>query len=148
MLSSKLALGLTTMLAVGAVPAPAYAQTSSGGATIDIDNCNTKTSRNAGGFTWAYCPVVVQAPLGQNVTVQYSENLALFNPHTNGTWHNRSGTLAFNGGGQQTLNIAFAFKGKKTRSQVAKTLKVTLSNPSGATIVDGTATANPPGVSS
>jgi hypothetical protein len=140
---TRIIVGLLVTLAVGAVAGAALAQTNSSGGTIDIDNCTIKTSRNAGGFTWAYCPVVVQAPAGQNVTVRYSENLALFNPHTNGTWHAKSGTLAFNGGGNQLLNIAFAFKGKKKTSQVASTLKVTLSNPIGATIVDATATANP-----
>jgi hypothetical protein len=59
----------------------------------------------------------------------------------NETWHPKSGTLAFNGGGDQMLNIAFAFKGKRTPAQIAKTVKVTLSNATGARLVDATATS-------
>lgn len=132
--------GVVAALAVAALVAPSSAQSPAG--TIDIDNCNVKTSPNAGGFTWAYCPIVVRSAAGQDVSVRYRVNLATYKPVAAASYGAQSGTLKFTGGGEQLQNVKFAFK-KRTVAQVVSKLKVTLSNPSGATIVDGTATANP-----
>jgi hypothetical protein len=142
-MNRTLTTAVATALLVGAVASPALAQSPSLGqsptATIDIDHCHVKTSRNAGGFTWAYCPIVVNAPGTGLVSVHYRSNLATFKPPTNGTWSAQSGTLKFTGGGDQLLNVALAFK-KLTPAQVTSRLKVTLSNATGATIGDGSAT--------
>jgi hypothetical protein len=137
----------TALIAVpAAVPAAASAQApasaSGSGATIHINNCTVKRSRNAGGFTYASCAIVSTAPDGQDVSVTYKSNLATFIPSVGGTWSPQSKKLAFSGGGTQTLNIKLAFK-KLTVAQVTSKLKVTLSNPTGTTITDGTATAKP-----
>ena len=29
---------------------------------FDIDQCTVNSSRNAGGFTWVYCPIVLDNP--------------------------------------------------------------------------------------
>ena len=57
------------------------------------------------------------------------------------SYRSQSGTLAFTGGGEQTLNVKLAFK-RLTVAQVVRRLMVTLSNPTGATILDAAATAN------
>ena len=135
--------GIAASLVVGLLgpPAATLAQSTTQG-TIDIDDCNVKSSRNAGGFTWAYCPIVVQAPAGRLVSVRYHVNLATYKPVGGASYRSGSGTLTFSGGGDQLLNVKFAFRGRSVE-QVVQKLKVTLSNPIGATLVDATASANP-----
>jgi hypothetical protein len=142
-MNSKVLTTVTAALVAGAgvAHAPAVAVAQGPASAIDIDNCNVKSSRNAGGFTWAYCPIVVQAPAGQTVGVRYRVNLSTYKPVSGASYRARSGTLAFTGGGEQTLNVKFAFK-RLTVAQVVRRLKVTLSSPTGATILDATATAN------
>jgi len=136
----------TRLLCVGAtlmacaVAAPAWAQTTPSGPTFDIDQCTVKVSRNAGGFTWAYCPVVLDNPTNGNVSVRYRSNLTPFNPRTGSDWNKKTGTIRL-GQGASLQNVKFAFR-TLSASQVVKRLKVTLSDPTGgATITDATATA-------
>jgi hypothetical protein len=125
---------------VAPAPAPSSAAVSPT-ATVAIDNCTVRVSRNAGGFTYAYCSIVTQAPAGQAVSVRYRSNLATYKPAVpNGTYSPQSKTVVFSGGGDQILTIKIAFK-KLTAAQVRSQLKVTLSDVTGATITDGTATA-------
>jgi hypothetical protein len=129
------------VLAAGAVavPSSALAQTPApAAATIHIDNCHVKQSRNAGGFTWAYCAIVADAPAGQNISVKWSSNLATYIPVKGGDWDARTGTMTLGGDSFQSIKIAFK---KLTVAQVTSRLKVTLSGVTGGTISDGTATA-------
>jgi hypothetical protein len=128
------------LLAACAVAAPASAQTTPSGPTFDIDQCTVKVSRNAGGFTWAYCPVVLDNPGNGNVSVKYRANLTPFDPGTGSDWSKKTGTIRL-GEGASLQSVKFAFRGLSA-SQVVKRLKVTLTDPSGgATITDATATA-------
>jgi hypothetical protein len=121
--------------------APSSAASTSPAATVAIDDCTVRVSRNAGGFTYAYCAIVAQSPAGQAVAVHYRSNLATFKPAVpNGTYSPQSKTVAFSGGGDQIQTIKLAFKGL-TAAQVRSRLKVTLSGATGATITDATATA-------
>jgi hypothetical protein len=145
---------LAAALSAGAVAAPAQAQAplvspapapsstaAASAATVAIDDCTVRVSRNAGGFTYAYCSIVAQAPAGQAVSVHYRSNLATYKPAVpNGTYSPQSKSVAFAGGGDQIQTIKLAFK-KLTAAQVRSRLKVTLSDASGATITDATATA-------
>jgi hypothetical protein len=147
---------LGAVLLTGAVAGPAQAQApliapapapssaaATPAATVAIDDCTVRVSRNAGGFTYAYCSIVAQAPAGQAVSVRYRSNLATYKPAVpNGTYSPQAKTVAFAGGGDQIQTIKLAFK-KLTAAQVRGRLKVTLSNASGATITDATATATP-----
>jgi hypothetical protein len=122
-------------------PAPSSAASTSHAATVAIDDCTVRVSRNAGGFTYAYCAIVAQSPAGQAVTVHYRSNLATFKPAVpNGTFSPQSKTVAFSGGGDQIQTIKLAFKGL-TAAQVRSRLKVTLSGATGATITNATAKA-------
>lgn len=128
------------LLVACAVAAPAWAQTTPSGPTFDIDQCTVKVSRNAGGFTWAYCPIVLDNPTNGNASVKYRSNLTPFDPGTGSDWSKKSGTVRL-GEGASLQNVKFAFRGMSA-SQVVTRLKVTLSNPTGgATITDATATA-------
>jgi hypothetical protein len=126
---------------IAPAPAPSSAASTSPAATVAIDDCTVRVSRNAGGFTYAYCSIVAQSPAGQAVTVHYRSNLATFKPAVpNGTFSPQSKTVAFSGGGDQIQTIKLAYK-KLTAAQVRSRLKVTLSGATGATITDATATA-------
>jgi hypothetical protein len=125
---------------VSPAPAPSSAAASPA-ATVTIDPCTVRHSRNAGGFTYAYCSIVTQAPAGQAVSARYRSNLATFKPAVpNGTYSPQSKTVAFSGGGDQIQSIKLAFE-KLTVAQVTSRRKVTLSDASGATIANATATA-------
>jgi hypothetical protein len=133
-------LSLGALLVACAVAVPASAQTTPSGPTFDIDQCTVKLSRNAGGFTWAYCPIVLDNPATGNVSVTYSSNLTPFAPGTGSDWSKKTGTIRL-GEGASLQSVKFAFR-RLSASQVVKRLKVTLSNPTGgATITDATATA-------
>jgi hypothetical protein len=148
---------LSAALLAGAVAGPAAAQTPivspaptpssaapSPAATVTIDRCTVRHSRNAGGFTYAYCSIVTQAPAGQTVSVRYRSNLATYTPNVaNGDYDPQSKTVGFAGGGDQIQAIKLAFR-KLTVAQVTSRLTVTLSNASGATITNATATATAP----
>jgi hypothetical protein len=144
---------LSAALLTAAVAVPAQAQeplaspapTSSSAAaaptaTVAIDDCTVRVSRNAGGFTYAYCSIVAQSPAGQAVTVRYRSNLATFKPAVpNGTYSPQTKTVSFAGGDEiQTIKLAFP---KLTAAQVRNRLKVTLSGATGASITDASATA-------
>ncbi len=123
-------------------PAPSSAAATPAAATVTIDPCTVRHSRNAGGFTYAYCSIVTQAPAGQAISVRYRSNLATFKPAVpNGTYSPRTKTVAFGGGGDQIQSIKLAFK-RLTVAQVTSRLKVTLSDAGGATITNATATAS------
>jgi hypothetical protein len=109
------------------------------GATVAIDNCRVKRSRQAGGFTWFYCGVVSDNPGNGTVTVRYRVNLTTFKPSTGGTWSSRSGTARFSAG-ESLLTLKFAVR-DRTVAQVRRSVRVTLSGAQGATITDATATA-------
>jgi hypothetical protein len=144
-MNRTLLIGLTSALAAGAVAVPvAQAQTtttpapSSSAGTIHIKNCTVSKSRNAGGFAWASCAIVTQGP-AQPMTVRYRSNLPTYVPLRNSDYGPQSKTVSFDGGGEiQSIKLAFK---KLTVAQVVSKLKVTLSQPTGATITDGTATA-------
>lgn len=128
------------LLLACAVAAPASGQTTPSGPTFDIDQCTVKTSRNAGGFTWVYCPIVLDNPTNGNVGVTYRSNLTPFDPGTGSDWSKKTGKVRL-GEGASLQNVKFAFRGLSA-SQVVKRLKVTLSKATGgATIADATATA-------
>jgi hypothetical protein len=110
-----------------------------GGATVAIDDCRVKRSRQAGGFTWFYCGVVSDNPGNRTVTVRYRVNLTTFKPSTGGTWRSHSGTVRFSGG-ESLLTLKFAVR-NRTVAQVRRSVRVTLSGAQGATISDATATA-------
>jgi hypothetical protein len=133
--------GLTTALAAGAVAVPASAQSTTtpaptASSTIHINNCTVKKSRNAGGFTYAYCAIVATG--SGSISVKYTSNLPTYAPLANADYGPQSKTISLPGGGIQNIKLAFK---KLTVSQVTAKLKVTLSNPKGATITDGVATA-------
>lgn len=112
-------------------------------ATIHIKNCTVKSSRNAGGYTWASCSIVGTNLPNQGVRLSYKSNLKAFNPGTLGPWRQTSGTVGV-AGGDTILALKFGFKGK-TVSQVRKSLKITISNATnGAMITSGTAVASAP----
>jgi hypothetical protein len=164
--------GLTTAVALAAVAGPAYAQTVAPpttpttpapaastpavpsqpnvspaqpqmAATIHIKNCTVKSSRNAGGYTWASCSIVGTNLPNQGVRLSYKSNLKAFNPGTLGPWRHTSGTVGV-AGGDTILALKFGFKGK-TVSQVRKSLKITISNATnGAMITSATAVASAP----
>ncbi|HEY4099148.1 MAG TPA: hypothetical protein VGM33_26725 [Baekduia sp.] len=148
-MNRSLLIALTSTLAAGAVAVPAaQAQTttpttttpspSSSAGTIHINNCTVSKSRNAGGFAWASCAIVTQGP-AQAMTVRYRSNLPTYVPLRNSDYGPQSKTVSFDGGGEiQSIKLAFK---KLTVAQVVSKLKVTLSQPTGATITDGTATA-------
>jgi hypothetical protein len=114
-------------------------QTAPTGATVAIDNCHVKRSRNSGGYTWFYCGVVADVPVSGSISVAYRANLTTFKPGTGGSWRSRSGTLRFTSG-QSLANVKFAVR-NRTVAQVRQTLRVTLSNAQGATIIDAPARA-------
>jgi len=141
-MNSHLTPRLTTGLCCAAIgvlgfAAPAMAQTSA--STIGIDNCHVQRSPTTHDV-WFYCGVT--ADNATNASVGYRSNLATSKPKTLGPWRSRSGTLAFNGGGQEILTLKFAVRNKDlTVRQVKQRLRVTLSNAKGATIADGIARA-------
>ena len=129
---------------VSPAPAPSPIAASPAPTTVTIDSCTVRHSRNAGGFTYAYCSVVTQAPAGQAISVRYRSNLATYKPAVaNGDYDPRSKTVPFAGGGDQIQSIKLAFR-KLTVAQVTSRLKVTLSDASGATITNAVATATAP----
>jgi hypothetical protein len=158
--NARIAITVTAFLATAAIATAALAQTTPTtqtttttttpttttapqptptGATVAIDNCHVKRSRNNGGFTWFYCGVVTDVPGSAPVSVSYRTNLTTFTPSTGGSWSRRSGTLRFTSG-QSLLNLKFAVR-NQTVAQVRQNLRVTLSNARGATITDATARA-------
>lgn len=128
---------LVTAASVAVLPGAAQAATAPTGAEVSISDCHVKQERNKT-FSYAWCTVDTSAPAGTDITVRYRSSMATFKPPTGGTWSPQSRTIAFSGGGEQILTLKLGFKGK-TPAQVRKSLKVTLSNATGATI--GTATA-------
>jgi hypothetical protein len=112
--------------------------------TVDIHNCTVKRSRNAGGFTWFTCTLTSSLSTAQTASVRYTANLASFTPNrsTAGSdWSRSTGTLAF-GRGDSIEAIKVALRNRNlTVAQVRSRLRVTLSNPTGIAIGDGTATA-------
>jgi hypothetical protein len=148
--------GLTTIVAAGAIAGPvaaAHAATTASGTptptptstavpnagTISIGDCQVKHSRNAGGFTWAYCPVsaIGKGPNGSGkTTVDYKVNLKTYVPVKNSSYSPQTGTMT--GPGLQNLKFAFP---KLSVAQVERKLTVTLSNATGATITKAVANA-------
>ena len=148
--AGPIALALTTALLAVSVPATAGAQTapsdpSAGAAgveaTVSVDNCTVRRSRNGGGFTYFYCAVSSDTMPGGSGSVKYTVNLPVYTPRSGGTWSKQTGTVQV-GAGPQILNLKFAVRNRSV-SQVRRTLRVTLSDPQGLNIVDGTATAAP-----
>jgi hypothetical protein len=112
--------------------------------TVDIHNCSVKRSRNAGGFTWFACSITASVPAGQTASVRYTANFASFTPNKNQAgpdWSKSTGKISV-GAGDTLAAIKVAVKNRNlTAGQVRNRLKVTLSQPQGITIGDGTATA-------
>jgi hypothetical protein len=141
-----IAAAVAGVLLASAVPAVAGAQgTSQPGANgagveqarVSIDNCVVKRSRNAGGFTYFYCNVVVDPSVPGSGSVQYSVNQPIFKPRSGGTWSKATGTLNLQAGEIESLKFAT----HRSVSQVKANLKVTLSNANNLAIADGTAVA-------
>jgi hypothetical protein len=145
--STSLAAALTTALIAVAVPAAGHAQSgpTAGAAgveaTVSIDNCQIRRSRNAGGFTYLYCAVTSDTMAGGSGSVRYSVNQPVYTPASGGSWSRKTGTVRV-GAGAQILNLKFAVRNRSV-AQVRSSLRVTLSDPQGLNIVDGTATAAP-----
>ena len=99
-----------------------------------------RRSRNAGGFTYFYCAVSSDTMPGGSGSVRYAVNLPVFTPRSGGTWSRKTGTVRV-GAGPQILSLKFA--PHRSVAQVRSSLRVTLSDPQGLDIVDGTATAVP-----
>lgn len=141
-MNSHLSPRITAGLCSGAIgvlgfAAPAMAQTPA--STIGIDNCHVQRSPDTHAV-WFYCGVT--ADNATNISADYRSNLATWKPKTIGPWRGRTGTVAFQGGGQQILALKFAVRDKAlTVRQVEQRLRVTLSNPKGGTIADGVAKA-------
>jgi hypothetical protein len=127
------AVAAASVAIVPVIAAPAQAGTAE--SVVSISNCKIKQERNKT-YTWASCTVKTLAPDGQAVSVKYSSTMKTFLPKTDGTWSKQTGTLKFQG--TEISGIKLAFKGK-TPAQVRKSLKVTLSNATGATIGNATA---------
>ena len=129
---------LASVVAVPAATGGTRAQ-SQAQPVVSIDDCTVKRSRNAGGFTWAYCPVVVD-PINteETVTVRYHVNLRTYRPLN--VYDARSGTLRFPAD-SSLQNIKFAFRNLSV-SQVRARLRVTLSSPRNAELGDATAQAD------
>lgn len=144
--TTSLAAALTTAMLAVAIPAGAHAQSgpTAGAAgveaTVSIDNCQVKRSRNAGGFTYFYCAVSSDTMPGGSGSVKYSVNLPVYTPRSGATWSKKTGTVQV-GAGAEVLNLKFATR--RSLSQVRNKLRVTLSDPKGLNIVDGTASAAP-----
>jgi hypothetical protein len=109
-------------------------------ATVSVDNCTVRRSRNGGGFTYFYCAVSSDTMPGGSGSVRYTVNLPVFTPRSGGTWSKKTGTVTV-GAGPQVINLKFATR--RSVAQVRSSLRVTLSDPQGLNIVDGTATAAP-----
>ena len=111
--TTSLAAALTAALLAVAVPTAAHAQSgpTAGAAgveaTVSIDNCQVKRSRNAGGFTYFYCAVSSDTMPGGSGSVKYSVNLPVYTPRSGGTWSKKTGTVQV-GAGAQVLNLKFA----------------------------------------
>jgi hypothetical protein len=130
-----------------ALPAPAGAHGTTppqGTNTVDIHNCTVKRSRNAGGFTWFTCTLTSSLSTAQTGSVRYTANLAGFTPNRSSAgsdWSRSTGTITF-GRGDSIEAIKVALRNRNlTVAQARSRLRVTLSNPTGITIGDGTATA-------
>ncbi len=123
-----------------AVALPAAAQAQSGGdqGEISISPCHVKQERG-GQYSFAWCTIVSDAPAGVNTSVTVRSSMKPFTPKNGGTWSSQTRTLKFSGGGSQIWGVKYAFKGK-TPAQVRKSLKVTLSAPTNATLGNSTAT--------
>jgi hypothetical protein len=79
----------------------------------------------------------------QTVYVSYAVNLRTFEPATGGEFSGRKGTLGVPGNGKvdKVYSMRFAIPDKSV-AQVRKSLKVTISNPTGGAIITAaTATA-------
>jgi hypothetical protein len=149
---NKLVAGLTTIVAAGAIVAPAQAQAispaASTGPTIQAGKCTVRASHDAGPwFTWADCQVSVNnIPAGQSVKVNYKSNLKTIQPKAEfGPFGKQSGTFTFKNTGSQPesliRDIQIAFPGKQI-SKVKRNLRVTLSTPtSGVVVTNAVATA-------
>jgi hypothetical protein len=130
-----------------ALPATAGAQgtTQQGaGDTVDIHDCTVKRSRNAGGFTWFTCTLTASRSTARKGSVRYTANLASFTPargSAGSDWSRSTGTVGL-GRGDSIEAIKVAVRNRAlTVAQVRRRLRVTLSDPVGVAIGDGTATA-------
>lgn len=135
----RLVAAIAVTAACGAVlPTLAQAQSGSDEGELSISPCHVKQERNKQ-YSFAWCTVTSDAPAGVNTSVTVRSSMKPFTPKNGGTWSAQTRTLKFSGGGSQIWSVKYAFKGK-TPAQVRKSLKVTLSNPTNATIDDATAT--------
>lgn len=145
-ITRPVAIAMSAALLAAGIPATAGAQSGPGAsaagveATVSIDNCQVKRSRNAGGFTYFYCAVSSDTMPGGSGSVKYTVNIPVFTPRIGGTWSKKTGTVNVDAG-PQLLNLKFATR--RSVAQVRNSLRVTLSDPQGLNIVDGTATAAP-----
>jgi hypothetical protein len=136
--------GLTATVAAASIATPALADQAPAGASapqLHVSTCTVKTSPK--GYTYATCPLSAINMGKQTVYVQYHSNLKTFEPATGGEFGSQSGTLGVPGNGKvyKVYSMRFAFK-DMSAAQVRKSLKVTISNPTGGAIITAaTATA-------
>jgi len=147
----SLTIGLTTAISAAAIAAPAMAQApapapaaanAANAPQIHLSPIKVQTSKR--GYVIASVPLTAINMGKQTVYVNYRSNLKAFEPATGGEFSGTSGRLGVPGDGKvyKVYTQRFAFSGK-TAAQVRKSLKVTISNPTGgAVITDATATAS------
>jgi hypothetical protein len=129
-------------MAQAPAPAPANAANAANAPQIHLGPIKVQTSKR--GYVIASVPLSAINMGKQTVYVNYRSNLKAFEPATGGEFSATSGKLGVPGDGKvyKVYTQRFAFSGK-TAAQVRKSLKVTISNPTGgAVITDATATAS------
>ena len=149
--------GLTTALTTAAVAAPALAQSPSPSVVapapatqqnaadapqLHVDTIKVQTSKR--GYVIATVPLTAINMGKQTVYVQVHSNLKTFEPVTGGEFSGQTGIVGVPGNGKvyKVYSMRFAFNGK-SGAQVRKSLKVSISNPTGgAVITDATASAS------
>ena len=151
--------GLTTALSTAAIAAPAMAQSPAPGVVappsappaqtqnaanapqLHVSTIKVQTSKR--GYVIATVPLSAINMGTQTVYVQYHSNLKTVEPVTGGEFGSQNGTLGVPGDGKvyKVYSMRFAIA-DKSAAQVRKTLKVTISNPTGGAVITiGTASA-------
>jgi hypothetical protein len=143
-------IGLTTALSTAAVAAPAMAQAPAPAPTSPAPAASVQNAANAPqlhvshikvqtskrGYVIATVPVTAINMGKQTVYFNYRSNLKTFEPRTGGEFMRQTGKLGIPGNGDVSKVYTFrlAIHGK-TAAQVRKSLKVTISNPTGGAVI-------------
>jgi hypothetical protein len=144
---NKIIVGLTTALTAASIAGPAMAASApsvpagANSPQLHVSTCTVKKSPK--GYVYATCPLTAINVGNQTIYVSYASNMKTFEPVTGGQFGAQRGVLGVPGTSkvQNVYSLRFAFKNRSV-AQVRKSLKVTISNPTGgALITAGTATA-------